>query len=86
MKITRGNLENMFFIIVLQSLSHVRLFATPGFAAHQIFLSFPISQSLLKLMFVESTMPSNHLVLCHLLLLLPSVFPSTKVVSNELLY
>ena len=87
MKITRCNLENMFFIIVVvQSLSPVRLFVTPGFAAHQIFLSFPISQSLLKLMSVESVMPSNHLILCLLLLLLPSIFPSIKVFSNELLY
>ena len=87
MKITRCNLQNMFFIIVVvQSLSHVRLFATPGLEAHQIFLSFPISQSLLKLMSVESVMPSNHLILYLLLLLLPSIFPSIKVFSNELLY
>ena len=84
MKITRCNLENMFFIIVVQSLSHVRLFATPGFATHQIFLFFPISQ-FAQTHVIESTMPSNHLVLCHLLLL-PSVFASIKVFSNELLY
>ena len=63
----------------VQSLSHVRLFVTPWTAAHQASLSFTISWSLLKLMSVESMMPSNHLVLCHPLLLLPSVFPSISL-------
>ena len=53
-------------------------------AACQASLSFTISQSLLKLMSIESVMPSNHLVLCHPLLLLPSIFPSIRVFSNEL--
>ena len=53
-------------------------------AAHQASLSFTISQSLLKLTSVESVMPSNHLVLCHPLLLLPSIFPSIRLFSNEL--
>ena len=64
-------------------LSRVRLFATPWTAARQAFLSFPISQSLLKLMSIESVMLSNHLILCLPLLLLPSIFPSIRVFSNE---
>ena len=71
-------------IAVVQTLSHVWLFATPWTAAHQASLSFTISLSLLKLMSAESMMPSNHLVLCLLLLLLPSIFPSIRVFSNEL--
>ena len=67
----------------VQSLSHVRLFVTPCTAAHQASLSITNSWSLLKLRSIESVMPSNHLILCHLLLLLPSVFPSIRVVSNE---
>ena len=57
--------------------------ATPGTAAHQASLSFTISQSLLKFMSIESVMPSNHLIFRHPLLLLPSVFPSIRVFSNE---
>ena len=68
---------------LIQLLSRVRLFATPWTAARQVPLSFPISQSLLKLMSIESVMPSNHLVLCRPLLLLPSVFPSIRVFSNQ---
>ena len=64
------------------SLSHVRLFATPWTAACQASLSITNSQSLLKLMSIE-LVPSNHLILCHLLLLLPSVFPSIRVFSYE---
>ena len=64
-------------------LSCVRLFATPWTTACQASLSFTISQSLLKLMSIELVMPSNHLILCHPLLLLPSVFPSIRVVPNE---
>ena len=67
-----------------QLLSHVQLFATPWTAAHQASLSFTVSQSLLKLMSIESVMPSNHLILCCPLLLLLSIFPSTGVFSNEL--
>ena len=59
----------------VQLLCHVLLFATPWTAAHQAFLSFTISRSLLKLMSIESVMLSNHLILCLSLLLLPSVFP-----------
>ena len=69
--------------VVVQSLSHVWLFVTPWTAAYQASLSFTISQSLLKLMSIESVMPSNHLFLCHRLLLLPSIFPSIRVFSNN---
>ena len=65
------------------SLSHVWLFATPWTAAHQASLSITNSRSLPKLMSIESVMPSNHLILCHPLLLLPSIFPSIRVFSNE---
>ena len=67
----------------VQSLSHVQLFETPWTAARQTFLSITNSQSLLKLMCMESVMPSNHLILCCPLLLLPSIFPSIRVFSNE---
>ena len=67
----------------LQSLSHVWLFVTPRTAARQAFLSITNSRSLLKLMSTESMMPTNHLILCHPLLLLPSIFPSIRVFSNE---
>ena len=67
----------------VQSLSRVRLFVTPWTAAHQASLSITNSRSLLTLMSIESVMPSNHLILCHHLLLLPSVFPSIRVFSNE---
>ena len=66
------------------SLGHVRLFVTPWTEAHQDSLSITNSQSLLKLMSIESVMPSNHLILCRPLLLLPSIFPSIRVFSNEL--
>ena len=64
-------------------LSHVQLFVTPWTAACQASLSITNSRSLLKLMSIESVMPSNHLILCHPLLLLPSMFPSIRVFSNE---
>ena len=67
----------------VQSLSRVRLFATPWTTAHQASLSITNSWSLLKLMSVESVMPSNHLILCRPLLLLPLIFPSIRVFSNE---
>ena len=69
--------------VVVQSLSRVQLFAAPGTAARQAFLSFIISWSLLKLVSIESVMPSNHLILHCPLLLLPSIFPSIRVFSNE---
>ena len=68
---------------VVQSLSRVQLFATPRSAARQAFLSITNSPSLLKLMSIESAMPSNHLILCCPLLFLPSVFPSIRVFSHE---
>ena len=67
----------------VQSLSRVRLFATPWTAAHQASLSNTNSQSLLKLTSIKSMRPSNHLILCRPLLLLPSIFPSIRVFSNE---
>ena len=72
-----------FFAVVGQSFSCVQLFAIPWTAAHQASLSFSISSSLLKFMSIESVMPSNHLILC-CPLLLPSIFPSIRVFSNEL--
>ena len=66
-----------------QSLSRVQFFATPWTAAHQASLSLNNSQSLLKLMSIGSVMPSHHLILCCPLLLLPSIFPSIRVFSNE---
>ena len=71
------------FVVVVESLSPVQLFATPWTAARQAFLSLTISWSLLKLMSIEPMMPSNHLVLYCPLLLLPSVFPSIRVFSDE---
>ena len=67
---------------IVQLLSCVQLFVNPWTAAHQASLSFPTSQSLLKLRSTESVMPSNYLILCHSLLLLPSVFPSIRVFSS----
>jgi len=75
--------DSIHFNHSVQSLSHVQLFATRWTAARQTPLSFTISQSLLKLMSIESMMPSNHLILCHPLLLLPSLFPSIRIFSNE---
>ena len=71
-----------FVVVVVQLLCHVWLFATPWTAACQASQSFTISWSLLKLMSIESVMPSNHLVLC-CPLLLPSIFPNIRVFSNE---
>ena len=67
----------------VQLLSHVWLFATPWTAVCQASLSITSSQSLLKFMSIKLVMPSNHLILCHPLLLLPSIFPSIRVFSNE---
>ena len=71
------------YFIVVQSLRHVQLFVTPWTTAHQASLSFSIFQSLLKLMSIDSVMPPIHLILCHPILLLPSVFPSIKVFPYE---
>ena len=73
----------LYIAAIILSISRVRLFATLWTAACQASLSYTISQSLLKLMSIELVMPSNHLVLCHPSLLLPSIFPSIKVFSNE---
>ena len=67
----------------VQSLSHVQLFVTPRIAECQASLAIANSRSLLKLTSIKSVMPSNHLILCHPLLLLPSIFPSIRVFSNE---
>ena len=69
--------------VIVQSFSPVWLFVTPWLVAHQVSLSFTISQSLLKLRSIESVMPSNHLILCHSFLLLPSILPGIRVFSNE---
>ena len=70
--------------VVVQWLSHVQLIVAPWTAVHQASLSFTISWSLLRLMTIELVMSSNHLILCHSLLLLPSIFPSIRIFSNEL--
>ena len=72
----------MLTVQSVQAISHVRLFATPWSAACQASLSFTNSRNLLKLMSIESVMPSNHLILCRPLLL-PSLFPSIRVFSNK---
>ena len=77
-----GHLDSLQFSSV-QLLSRVQLFATPWTAAHQASLSITNSRSLLKPISIESVVPSNHLILCHHLLLLPSIFPSISVFSNE---
>ena len=82
LKDTRSLEGKLWQTFVVQSLSSVWLFATPWTAACQAFLSFTVSQSLLKLMFIESVMPSNHLVLCCCFLLLPSIFPSIRAMSQ----
>ena len=66
--------------LVVQSLSCVRLFATPWAAVYQASVFFTITRSLLKFLSIESVMPSNHLILCRLLLLLPSIFPSIRAI------
>ena len=73
-------------IVVVQSLSHVWLFATPRTATRQVFLSFTVSQSVLKLMSIKSVMPSSHLSLCRPLFLLLSIFPSIRVFFSELTF
>ena len=71
-------------LVVVQSFSHVQLFATPRTAAHQASLCFTISRCLLKLMSIELLMPSNHLILYCPFLLMPSIFPSIRVFFSEL--
>ena len=80
--IGKGN-STHHFIQWVQSLSHVRLFATPWTAASQASLSITNSRGSLKLMSIKSLMPSSHLILCRPLLLLPSIIPSNRVFSNE---
>ena len=76
-------LDNVVAVVVFQSISHVRLFATPWNAARQASLSLTISWSLPKFISIELVMPSNHLILCHPLLFLPSIFPRIRVYSSE---
>ena len=78
--------EKQVIRVVVQSLSHVWLFVTLRTAARQAALSITISRSLFKLMSIESVMASNHLILCHPLLLLPSICPSIRVFSSELAF
>ena len=77
------NLFSLLSLFQLLSRLFVRLFVTPWTTAHQASLSITNSQSLLKLMSIKSVVLSNHLILCHPLLLLPSIFPSIRVFSNE---
>ena len=77
------SLTSVFCLSSVQSHSHVQLFATSLTSAHQASLSITNFQSLLKLMSIESVISSNHLILCHPLILLPSIFPSIRVFSNE---
>ena len=77
-----AHLQILPSFVVVQSVSRIWFFATPWTAACQASLSITISQSLLKLMSIESVMPSNHLILCRPLLLLPSIFPNIRVFSN----
>ena len=77
------SVNNIYQFSSVQSLSHVRLFATPWTSAHQASLSITNSQSSPKPMSIESVMPSNHLILCRPLLLLPSIFSNIRVFFNE---
>ena len=70
-------------LFLVQSLTHIWLFVTPWTAARQASLSITNSQGLLKCMYIKEVMPSNHLIVCHPLLLLPPIFPSIRVFSNE---
>ena len=79
-----GQAQYLWHFSSVQSLSHVRLFVTPWTAACQASLSFTISWSLLKLKTLEPVIPSNHLILCCPLLLLPPILPSIRVFSNEM--
>ena len=77
------NILQLYQFSSVQSFCHVRFFLTPRTAAHHASLSITNSQSLFKLMSIELVMPSNHLILCHPLLLLSSIFPSIRVFSNS---
>ena len=79
-------MADLYILCSVQLLSHVRLFVIPWTAACLASLSFTISWSLLRLMSIESVMPSNHLVICHLLLFLSSIFTSIRVFTDELLF
>ena len=81
-----NNFSELVWCAVIQSPNHVWLFVTPWTAAHQAFLSFTISLSLLKLMSIELVMLTNHLKLCHTHFLVPSIFPWIRVFSNELTF
>ena len=83
MKQDRFEILFSLYLVVVQSLIHVQLFATPWIVARQASLSFIISWSLLKLMSIESLMPSNHLIFCCPLFLLSSIFSRIRVFSNE---
>ena len=74
---------NFYYIQSVKSFTHVQLFETPWTAAYQTSMSITNTWSFLKLMSIESVMPSNHLILCHPLVFLPSIFPSIRVFSNE---
>ena len=76
-------MESTSVVSSVQSFSCIRLFATPWTAARQAFLSISNSQSLLKLISIDSVILSNHLILCHPFILPPSIFPSIRVFSNE---
>ena len=80
---TESSASKGLSLVVVQSLSHVRLLVTAWTAAHQSSLPLTISQSLLKLTSTESVMPSNHLILCRPLIFLPSIFSSIGFSSNE---
>ena len=75
--------HSTLLMVVVKWPSHVKLIAAPRTVAHQASLSFTISWSFLKLMPIESMMPSNHLLLCHPLILLPCIYPSIKIFSSE---
>ena len=82
-RVRNNYVAKLLLLLVVQFLSYVWLFTTPWTAACQASLSFTISKSMFKLMSIEPVMPSNHLILCHPLLLLTSIFPSIQVFSNE---
>ena len=82
-KVAKKIMNKKMGISSVQLLSHVQFFVTPWTAAHQASLSIANSWSLLKLMSIDSVIPSNHLIICHPVLLPPSVFPSIRVFSNE---
>ena len=83
----RLRLQHIFWVDIFSSIQlfrHVQLFLTPWTTAHEASLSITNSQSLLKVISIKPVMPSNHLILCHPLLLSPSIFPSIRVFSGEL--